>query len=308
MANIFSIFLLFGTWSLSFPLGKMMLSLAPPIFLTAIRMLFAALLLLGYVFFKKKFNHINRKILLSFVLLGFFNIYLTNVLEFWSLSKISAAKTCFLYSLSPFLTAFLSYIHFKEKMTKWKWIGLTIGFFGFIPTLLDKGMNEESLNTLIGLSWPEISMFFAVLFSVYGWVLLRVLVKEEVSPIIANGISMAIGGFLAFVTSFFIDTWAPLPISLDSVPLVFGLIAILTLLSNIFCYNLYGFLLKKYTATFLSLFGLLSPVFASLHGWVLLNEPPSPAIFLSTCIVILGLYLVYREEIKQGYTSDSALV
>lgn len=305
MTGIFSIIVLFFVWSLAFPLGKMMLGCAPPIFLTAIRMLFAAGLLVGYALLRNKIGKLSRRIILGLFLLGFFNIYLTNILEFWSLSQISAAKTCFLYSLSPFLTAILSYFHFKEKMTFMKGLGLSIGFLGFIPTIINKDFTELSLNGIFVFSWPEISMFFAVFFSVYGWILLRILVKDQVSPLVANGLSMLIGGVLALMTSFYLDSWNPTPVAHGTWPTLLGLIVVLTIVSNIFCYNLYGFLLKRYTATFLSLFGLLSPVFASLHSWILLGEVPSLPIFTSTGIVILGLFIVYKEEVKQGYIENA---
>ena len=301
MTTLLSIFFLFFAWSLSFPIGKMMLSYAPPIFLTGIRMFIASIGLVGFSLITKKFKALTKRILISLCILGFFNIYLTNILEFWSLSQISAAKTCFLYSLTPFIAALLSYIHFREKMTPLKWVGLSIGFMGFLPTIFAKDLNELSLGSFLGFSLPEIAMFFAVVFSSYGWVLLRLLVKDEVSPLIANGVSMLIGGLLALGTSFFIDSWTPLPIATGSFGILFGLILTLTLLSNVFCYNLYGHLLKKYTATFLSLFGLLSPIFASLHAWILLGEVPHTSIFLSTLIIVIGLTIVYNEERKQGY-------
>jgi len=47
--------------------------------------------------------------------------------------------------------------------------------------------------------------------------------------------------------------------------------------------------------------GLLSPIFASLNGWLFLGEPLSWVIFLSTGIVSLGLWVVYSAELKQGY-------
>ena len=75
----------------------------------------------------------------------------------------------------------------------------------------------------------------------------------------------------------------------------------MTLISNVFCYNLYGFLLKKYTATLLSFVGLLSPIFASLSEWIILGQPPSPILLASTGIVLSGLWIVYQEEIKLGY-------
>jgi drug/metabolite transporter (DMT)-like permease len=80
-----------------------------------------------------------------------------------------------------------------------------------------------------------------------------------------------------------------------------GWTLLMTFVSNIVCYNLYGLMLRKFTATFLSFVGLLSPIFASLHGWLFLGEPLSLLIFLSTAFVCLGLWIVYSTELKQGY-------
>jgi drug/metabolite transporter (DMT)-like permease len=147
----------------------------------------------------------------------------------------------------------------------------------------------------------------AALFAVYGWVLLRLVVKDtEVSPLMANGTSMLIGGVFALVHSFFVDAWTPLPIAEGHTKDVFQGVLVLTLISNILCYNLYGMMLKRYTATFLSFMGLLSPIFASLNGWLFLGEPLSWTIFLSTGIVSLGLGIVYHAELKQGYIQKTA--
>ncbi len=295
--------LLYFVWSLAFPIGKSLLEISPPIFLTGVRMILGAFFLLGFIsiFQRKSLQKISLKGMIALGILGFFSIFLTNILEFWSLRQLSSAKTCFLYSLSPFITAILSYFHFKEKMTTKKWIGIVIGMFGFIPVLM---LNEGtgSFKSLFSISLPELSMFGAVFFAVYGWIILRMLVKDEkISPQMANGISMLIGGVISLIVSFFIDSWSPVPIKAG----YFGTFAVtllsLTVISNIFCYNLYGYLLKKYTATLLSFFGLLSPIFASIHGYILLKEPISPVIFLSTAIVLLGLRIVYGEELKLGY-------
>jgi len=269
-------------------------------------MTFAGILLVGFLLIKnRKSLRVNRVQLLSILLLAIFSVYLTNILEFWGLQKLSAAKTCFIYSLSPFLTALFSYFHFNEKMTTRKWIGLSIGFLGFIPVLLLQ-TGSEGLFTAFGIfSWPELAVMGAAVFSVYGWVLLRIIVKkQEVSPIVANGGSMLVGGVLALITAFFVE--GIMPIKAGAVSTVIAGIAIATFLSNIVCYNLYGYMLKRYTATLLSFFGLLSPIFASFTSWVILGESPSPLIFLSTSIVLLGLWIVYREELRQGYLAKAA--
>lgn len=302
--SILPVVLMYAAWSSVFSLGKMALQYAPPLFLTGARMLLAGVLITGFLFFVRRSQmKITRFQLMSIGLLAFFSIYLTNALEFWGLQYLSAAKTCFIYSLSPFFAALFSYLHFKEKMTPLKWLGLGIGFIGFIPVLMQQTGAEELLNAFSFFSWPTLAIMGAALASVYGWVLLRLIVKGEssVSPLMANGTSMLFGGALALIHSFFVEGWNPLPVTADHAAGFIQYTLILTLISNIVCYNLYGMLLRRFTATFLSFVGLLSPIFASIHGWIFLGEPLSATIFLSTAIVSLGLWIVYRAELKQGY-------
>lgn len=301
--SIFLVIFMYGAWSSIFSLGKLALENSPPIFLTSIRMLFAGVILLGWLFFKNRRSlKIGKKQILPLIALAIFSIYLTNILEFWGLQHLTAAKTCFIYSLSPFFAAIFSYIHFGEKMNKKKLLGMLIGFAGFVPVLRMQTGDEGLFKAFSFFSWPELAIMGAALFSVYGWVLLRIIVKKQtLSPMYANGYSMLLGGTIALVHSLFVDNWNPIPIAAGHVaPFVQGIV-LMTLVSNILCYNLYGFMLKKYTATFLSFMGLLSPIFASLNSWIILGETPSWQILLSTSVVSLGLFIVYQAELKQGY-------
>jgi drug/metabolite transporter (DMT)-like permease len=286
-----------------FSLAKIALQYSPPIFLTGSRMMLAAVILLGYLLITQRSSFkLDKKQWLSIGFLAFFSIYLTNILEFWALQYLSAAKACFIYSLSPFFAAFFSYLHFGEKINKTKAIGLLIGFLGIIPVLTLQTGAEDLMSAFSFFSWPTLAIIGAAMSSVYGWVLLRLIVKDQMtSPTMANGGSMLIGGLMAFAHSAFTDSWNPTPVALGSLTPFFGWTLLMAFISNILCYNLYGYLLKKYTATFLSFIGLLSPIFASLHGWIFLGEPLSGLIFLSTGIVCVGLWVVYSAELKQGY-------
>ncbi len=300
---IFTLIFTYATWSSIFSLGKLALENSPPIFLTSFRMLFAGIILISWLFFKNKSSlKIGKKQILPLFALAFFSIYLTNTLEFWGLQYLSAAKTCFFYSISPFFAAIFSYIHFGEKINAKKFTGMAIGFLGFIPVLIMTSGEESLLQAFSIFSWPELAILGAALFSVYGWVLLRIIVKKQtISPLYANGYSMLIGGAIALLHSLLVDQWNPIPVPSDSFLPFFKGIVMMTLISNILCYNLYGYMLKKFTATFVSLMGLLSPIFASINSWILLGEPPSLIVLLSTGIVSLGLFIVYQAELKQGY-------
>ncbi len=313
--NFLLVLFMYGVWSSTFSIGKIALEVSPPLFLTSFRMLLAAALILGYLALRKKFSFkfsLKQWGLLG--LLSVFAIYLTNAFEFQGLQKLTAAKTCFIYSLSPFFAAFFSYLHFGEKMNKRKWLGVLIGVIGFVPLLASQKGGEELLTTIPFLSWSELCMVGASVCTAYGWIVLRMIVnpkkkdgEKPISPMAANGISMLIGGFLAFGHSLFVDSWNPMPVETASIAPFLKSVFAMTMVSNVLCYNLYGFLLKRFTATFLSFMGLFSPIFASLNSWLFLGEQPSSIIFFSTAIVSLGLWLIYSAEFRQGYINKEAV-
>ncbi|MCC5832227.1 MAG: EamA family transporter [Chlamydiales bacterium] len=299
--SLFFVFLTFFIWSTSFTLGKATLECAPPIFLTGVRMFLGGLVILSFLgLFKRDDFKIRKDHLFPLVLLSISAVYLTNVFEFWGLQYLTAAKACFIYSLSPFLSALFSYFQFKEKVSSRKLLGLIVGFIGFIPVLLNQSGAEELLGGFSFLSWAEIALIIATVTSVYGWILLRKLGKDEgMSPLMANGSSMCIGGLFALIHSLFADSWTPTPITNYSG--FFQGVFLIIIISNLICYNLYGWLLKRFTATFLSFAGLMTPLFAALFGWLVLGETVSWTFFLSVAIISFGLWLVYSEELRLGY-------
>lgn len=299
--SLLLVFLNYALWSSVFTFGRATVESTTPFFLTGVRMGVAGVMILLYLWWKQpEALRIKSKDLFSLGMLAVFAVYLTNVLEFWGLQYLTAAKTCFLYSLSPFVAALLSYLQFKEKVTVRKWCGLAIGFIGFVPVLLTQSGKEELLGGISILSWAEIAVLGAVFCSMYGWVLLRKLVKDcKVSPLMANGSSMAIGGVFALANSWIIDIWDPIPVDSTSVFVKGTLLMIL--ISNLICTNVYAWLLKRYTATFLSFAGLLTPIFAAIVEWFVLGETVSWAFLASTGIVLFGLWIVYKEELRLGY-------
>jgi drug/metabolite transporter (DMT)-like permease len=107
-----------------------------------------------------------------------------------------------------------------------------------------------------------------------------------------NGICMSIGGLLALLTAAPVEGFCPI----SSVIPFISYLALYILISNIISYNLYGFLLRSYTVTFMSLAGFMAPLFASLYGWIFLHEPLSQQFILSACMLAIGLYLFYQDE------------
>jgi drug/metabolite transporter (DMT)-like permease len=304
--HLILVFVCFFVWSTCFAIGKSTLAFSPPIFLTGTRMFIGGLIILAFLaLFRRGDLRLKKHHLFPLFLFTLTAVYLTNIFEFWGLQYLTSAKACFIYSLSPFLAALFSYFQFKEKITSRKLLGLVIGFIGFIPVLLHQSGAEQLRGGVSFLSWAEIALIVATATSVYGWILLRKLGKEDaLSPLMANGTSMLLGGLLALLHSWFTEEWNPFPIS--NYAGFFQGVLLMILISNLFCYNLYGALLKRFTATFLSFAGLTTPLFAAFFGWVVLHETVSWNFFVSVGIISLGLWLVYAEELRLGYIVKNA--
>ncbi len=296
---MFFVFLLYALFASVFTISKTGLEYTQPFFFVGSRMLLAGFLLLTYQFFFQKENFkIKKEHFWRIARLALFNIYLTNVFEFWGLQYLTSSKTCFIYSLSPFVAALFSYFIFSEKITWKKWIGLIIGFCGMFPILLAQTTVEERAGQFFLFSWAELAVVGAAICSVYGWILLKQLVHENgYSPWMANGLSMLLGGSVAMCHSYFTERWDPVPIT-DYVPFLLCAL-LLILISNLVCYNLYGFLLRRFSATFMSFAGLSTPLFSVFFGWMLLGEVMGWSFYVSLAVVFLGLLVFYQEELKK---------
>lgn len=284
----------------TFTISKAALSYAAPVFFIGVRMLTAGTILLAYDYmFNNQPLRIAKKHYGLFAQIIIFYIYGAYVLDIIALQDLTSSKSCLLYSLVPFLTALFSYFWFHEVMTPYKWFGLLLGFAGFLPIIV-----APSAESTIGgsfISWAEVVMFGAIVCASYGWILIRQLVREhDYSVALINGVGMAGGGLLALLTSHIFEQGRGKPLVYDLYPFIFYMTLII-IASNFIFSTLHTFLLKRYTATFLSFAGFTTPLFAALLGWFFLNEKITWEFFTTTGAVFLGLYIFYKEELKQGY-------
>lgn len=303
---MFFVLLLYALFASVFTIGKTGLQYTQPFFLVGTRMALAGIIMLVYQYgFRREETKQVKLNIWKLVQLAAFNIYLTNAFEFWGLKYLTSFKTCFIYSLSPFVSALLSYFIFSERLSWKKWVGLLIGIVGFAPILLNETSGEQEMGHFFFFSWPELAVMTAAVCSVYGWILLKQLVKEGCPSFLANGYSMLIGGGIALFHSSLTENWNPIPVT-EFLPFAECTILLLVI-SNLICYNLYGMLLKKYSATFMSFAGFSTPFFTALFGWFYLGEVVTWPFYVSAAIVFLGLITFYQEELQRDYYGAKAL-
>ena len=296
--NHFLLLILCILYGLFFALGKIALQFTAPIFFTGIRMVLAGIILLGYYYFTYKPNLIlTKKQWFYIFIIAVFGIYITNASEFWGLQYISVGKTSLISCFYPIITAIISWGFFNEIMTNKKILGLLIGTVGFMPVLIGKESMEYISGTISIFSYAEIALFVSVTATSLSWLIAREAIKfTKLNIIVLNALSMLLGGIISLIHSYYSESWHPIPIY-NTKNFLFALIAII-ISSNILSYNLHGYLLKKFTATYISFASLTSPIFASFFGWMFLGEMLDCNFWLSVFAICVGLTLYYQESIK----------
>ncbi len=308
MVLVIILYLLFAS---TFTLGKAALAYVSPFLFIGVRMILGGSMLLGYYAYSTQQSIMPRKSDWSlFLRIIIFHIFCSYLLEFWALEQVTSAKACLLYNLSPFITALFSYFLYAERLSYRQLCGLMIGFVAFIPILLAQTPLEQ-INWHFGfLSLAELALIASVTSSAYGWIIMKKLIDKGYSFILINGIGMTGGGILALTLSLIKEGTPRLKtvcVTHDLLVsycgttgeslIMLGVYSMsLIIIANIICYNLYGYLLSRYSATFLSFSGFMTPLFAALLGWLFLGEGVTWHFFATIGMVVFGLFLFHEKK------------
>ena len=133
-------------WSSAFISSKIIIDYAPPFLALSIRFSFVALFLFLFFIFFSKNKKISFKAFIDASISGllFHGFYLGGV--FYALSiGISATLIALIVSLQPILTSFLAKIFLNEKLTKYQWIGIFLGFSGASIIIISDLIGDLSL-------------------------------------------------------------------------------------------------------------------------------------------------------------------
>jgi len=287
--------------SSTFVVGSLAMQHVSPIFFIGMRMMLAAPVLFLYLFLRAKACRIRAADILSVLLLGVVQIFIPLVGEAYALTTLSAAKVSLIWSLSPFMTAIFSWSFFGERITKTKFFGLMVGIAGFIPLVVHAGIS--SAQSLFTVGFADAILILVVISSAFAWNLFRKLLQKGYQSLQLNAWSMLFAGILSIALSYRVDSWSPLPV--DNWSVVLMCLVYLVIIGNIIFYNLYGYMLHHYTATLLSFAGGSTPFLTALLQWIFLGQPVGIAFFMSLGIIIIGLFIFYKEDLRQGYIARS---
>jgi len=298
---VFAVAFLYLCFTITVFLGSSILTVNHyPFFIAGTRFFGSGVILLSLYFAKhgpSAFHQLPQLVDVSFFKYAFC-LYTISAIGFsWGMQYVDPTKACFVFVLSPFVTALLLYCLQGERLSLQKIYGLVIGFAAVIPIILSSSHAGGHSDVPAHLSVLGSIVFgCAVVSFAYGWILNKEMHQTiHVSPSLITGAALVVGGgtTLLFVLLFSRESVFAMKVTEN-----FWWMLLLFSIITAVAYNLYSMLLKVYSATFISFASFLEPAFGLIYAALFLGHSVSLLSCLSLAGLGFGLYLFYQEELK----------
>ena len=202
------------------------------------------------------------------------------VLNFYAISHISLADSSIIQKLSPFIIIILSYIFFKEEMTRFQFFAIIIAFVGIILIIKPSGNDIISMGALAALS--------GALCAGIAYTCVRYLGTHNIS-----------GEFIIFFFSSLSSLMLLPYLILDYRTMTYYQLSMLLLAGISATIGQYGvtFAYKFAAAKNISVFDYSQVLFSGIFGYIFFGEFPDFQSLIGYIIVIsVGIVLVLRSK------------
>lgn len=190
-------------WASAFAGAKIGFQYVGPIFLSGLRFMFAGLLLVPIIYFKKEdfrgaFKHWRFMLFFAFI-----QTFLHYGLFFMGLDKVPGATASIIIGAGPLFVAILAHLTLKnDKMSLRKALAITLGFAGIIFISISKGeISNDNPHFYVGVGLLVISNIIGS----FTNIMVAKKKSANLSPIVLASFSNFVGGVGLFITSIFVE-------------------------------------------------------------------------------------------------------
>jgi len=259
-----------------------------PVFQVALRSTLAIIPILLYCYFTKKKIIISDGSFIPGVIAGILFavefIFLFTALDYSTVTRVSLI----FYTMPVWLTISAHFLIDNDKLSLKKIIGLALAVFGLILAIYEPSgeYNEKQ--------------FFGDLYSLlasFCWAAIAIMLKttrlNKSIPETQLLYQLIVSGIILLPISFlFNDFIRDMNINLVFI-FLFQVIIIM-------CLGFIGWLwvMSRYSASSTSSFAFLTPIFAVLFGWLIMDDNINLQIYLSLFLTCLGIYIINTEKNK----------
>ncbi len=286
------LFLMVAFWSGNYIAGKIALRELSPLFLAGLRIGFAGLAMLPLYAWERTARRPTRPPqamslphILHLLLLGLFGVTLNQVFFIVGLSRTSVAHASIAIGITPIQVLIIARLRGQERITARKAVGMAIALAG-VAVLSSLASASGSHATLLGDTIVLLGGLCFALFTVFGKE-----VTAQYSNITVNTYAY-VGGGLALLP---LTLWEAARQPVMHASAAAWLAAIyMALFPSVVAYLIYYHALGYMTASRVSAFSYLQPVFASIMGVVILGETLGAPVIAGGLVILSGVYLAER--------------
>tara|TARA_B100001059_G_scaffold103840_1_gene103700 strand:- start:1999 stop:2859 length:861 start_codon:yes stop_codon:yes gene_type:complete len=271
-------------WSSAFTSARIIVQVAPPLSISALRFLIAGLIAVSIAYFlgqRAKFTHKQWLAIILFglcqnaIYLGFF---------FMAMAKIEASVASIIASSMPLLVAFVLVTVFKDKLSILGYSGLIIGFLGVVLIMFSRLSNGINIVGIIQCVLGVLALTIATL-SVKS-------ASTGGNLFMVVGLQMLVGSAALSIPAIALETW---DVVWDKkVILAF---AYTIVVPGIIATYIWFLLVERIGATKAATFHFLNPFFGVAIAAMLLDEKLSYYDMIGVVIIMLGIFAVQRSRI-----------
>jgi drug/metabolite transporter (DMT)-like permease len=284
-------------WGASYLFIKLAVDDIPPAAMTELRVLFAGLLLFGYLVWRMGAERAVRELRLAWVpslVLGVINAAVPMALVAWGETHIDSSVAGIAQSTVPLFTFILAARFLPhEPVGVVRIAGVALGFFGV--ALLAGFPSEGGWWALAGTLAVVLSSLSYAAGGVYG----QLKVHDIAGPVLATGNMLAAAVILLPLTIVDPPTEAPGAGALVGLA---GLVLIPTFAGQLLLFRV----LRLYGSRKLSIVTYLMPAFAVAYGALLLDEPVTAAMIAGFALIVVGAALASGQRFFGVSAQESA--
>ncbi|KAK8945009.1 WAT1-related protein [Platanthera zijinensis] len=265
-----------------------------PFFVSAFRLIPAGAILIGFAAAKGRQQPVGLLAWISILLFGVVDGACFQGFLVEGLQRTAAGLGSVIIDSQPLTVSVLAALLFGESISTVGAVGLLLGIIGLLLLEVPAISFEGKDLTIWGSG--EWWMLLAAQSMAIGTVMVRWVSKYS-DPVMATGWHMIIGGLPLLVISVFNHDPA---ITGSTSELTFGNIMILlytSIFGSAISYGVFFYNATRGSLTKLSSLTFLTPVFASIFGFLYLGETFSPLQFGGAFVTLVGIYFVnYRSD------------
>lgn len=267
----------------------------PPFLLSALRFLFAGIILFGWCFVKREALPSVRSIRINSIA-GTLTLFGGTVSVAWAEQYISTSLAAIIVTAVPFWFIILDKkqwaFYFNNKSII---AGLIIGFAGVIILV-----GFDKTNTTNSTTHNQLAGALAVVAGGIGWTSGSLFAKYRPtgSPLLINtSLQLLAAGVFSLLVSYLSGEWKTFSFSAVTTNAWMALFYLVTM-GSIVAFSCYLFLLKVRPPALVSTYVYVNPIVALLLGAIFVNEPVTWIKILALTIILGGVLLVNLSKYR----------